>query len=144
MVERTVQWRLLLAVKDRIRMDMRAHELRHIRVKSVRGCKSEKKASRLVLTLILACSLRVLDALLLGQPQYALVVPGNRAITFARSFFELGSVDYREMTPRLTDDAVVLERLSNPDHRRPMHPQHLSEIFLREWKLVAGNAVLRR
>src|SRR6202023_3696142 len=100
--------------------------------------------SRLSCRLIPACSLRVLDALLLGQPQYALVVPGNRAITFARSFFELGSVDYREMTPRLTDDAVVLERLSNPDHRRPMHPQQLSEIFLREWKLVAGNAVLRR
>jgi len=95
------------------------------------------------LTPTLACSLRVLDALRLGQPQYALVVPGNRAITFARDFLELGPVDYREATPRSTDDAVVLEQSSNPDHRRPVHAQHLSEIFLRERKLVAGNAVLR-
>jgi hypothetical protein len=102
------------------------------------------KTSRLVLglTLMLACSLRVLDALRLGQPQYALVVLGNGAIAFARGFLELGPVDYRETTPRTTDDAVVLEQSSNPNHRRPVHPQHLSEIFLREWKLVAGNAVL--
>ena len=70
-----------------------------------------KKKSRLVLglTITLACSLRVLDALLLGQPQYALVVSGNRAITFARGFLELGPVEYRETTPRITDDVVVLE-----------------------------------
>jgi hypothetical protein len=68
----------------------------------------------------------------------------ERAITFARGFLELGSVEYRETTPCITDDAVVLEQSSNPDHRRPVHPQHLSEIFLREWKFIAGNAVLRR
>jgi len=97
----------------------------------------------LVLTLTLVCSLRVLDALGLGQSQNALVVHGNRAITFARSFLELGPVDYRETTPRPADNAVVLEQSSNPDHRRPVHPQHLSEILLREWKLLADNAVLR-
>ena len=42
--------------------------------------------SPLVLTLVLTYFLRVLDALRLGQLQNALVVPGNRAITFARSF----------------------------------------------------------
>src|SRR4029077_6341190 len=55
-----------------------------------------------------------------------------------------GPVEYRETTPRRTDDAVLLEQSSNPDHRQPVHPQHLSEIFLREWKFVAGSAVLRR
>ena len=40
----------------------------------------------LVLTLVLTCFLRVLDALRLGQLQNALVVPANRAITFARGF----------------------------------------------------------
>ena len=54
----------------------------------VTGCAS------LVLTLMLACSLYVPDALRLGQPQNALVVRGNRAITFAGSFLELGAVDY--------------------------------------------------
>jgi hypothetical protein len=92
---------------------------------------------------MLACSLCVLDALLLGRPQYALVMPGNRAITFAGGFLELGPVDHRETTPRTTDDAVVLEQSSNPDHCRPVNPQHLSEVFLREWKLVGDNAVLR-
>jgi hypothetical protein len=40
----------------------------------------------LVLTLVLTCFLRVLDALRLGQLQNALVVPANSAITFARRF----------------------------------------------------------
>jgi hypothetical protein len=113
---------------------------------TVTGNKSEKNEppSSRAHAYAACCSLRVLDALRLGHPQYALVVPGNRAITFARGFLELGPVEYRETTPRITDDAVVLEQSSNPDHRRPVHPQHLSEIFLREWKLVAGNAVLCR
>jgi hypothetical protein len=137
---------LLVAVKDRIRMDPQAHELRHVRVNRSRVARVRERTSRLVLglTLTLAHFLRVLDALRLGQPQYALVVPGNRAITFARGFLELGPVEYRETTPRIADDAVVLERPRNPDQRRPVHPQHLREIFLRERKVVAGNAVLRR
>jgi hypothetical protein len=92
---------------------------------------------------MLASSLRILDARRLGQSQYALIMPGNRAITFTRGFLELGPIGYRETTPRTTDDAVMLEQSRNPDHRRPVHPQHLSEKFLRERKLVAGNAVLR-
>jgi hypothetical protein len=112
---------------------------------AVNAVTTKEPQSRLVLglTLMLACSLRVLDALRLGQPQYALVVPGNSAITFARALLELGPVDHRETTPRTTDDAVVLEQSSNSDHCRPVNPQHLSEIFLRQWKLVAANAVLR-
>src|SRR5262249_41271352 len=88
-------------------------------------------------------SLSVIGALFCGLRQYTLEVPCNGTIALTGGLFQLRSIEYGDSSTCIIDDAVLLERPSDTDHRGSVHTQCLSKTVLGQREFVGADPVLR-
>src|SRR5215831_2407812 len=88
-------------------------------------------------------SLRVIGALFCRLRQYTLEVPCNCTIALTGDLLQLRSVEYGDSSTCVFDDAVLLERPSDTDHRGSVHTQCLGKIVLGQREFVGADPVVR-
>src|SRR4051794_22820170 len=72
----------------------------------------------------------------------SIVFVANVLITFARRFFQSLTVNHRDISFAVTNQALLLKRLQNFGHARTAAAKHVGQEFMRKRQVITFNPIV--